>query len=376
MERLITRVLAMITTLAAAGCYTGAAAIEDRSNGDSTGTIADDGSDAPATTDGSDPGDTTSSGRDSTAGGTSDDSSTSDDGVTDDASSSDGGDDGPMVDVSDPQLYMFSFPANEADPEATLALGTQLAYLDTRVPLRGELAVYLHGSGTPDVCGGGPMGEVLASMGFHVIMPCYVSDYGVENCGDDIAGCRLEAFEGVDHHSFIDITPPNSIERRVARALAYVQTLHPGGDWQWFADGDTPRWDATVISGISHGGSSSGVIGQVRSTIRVVMLSAPFDSGQAWLFASGLTPVDRYFGFSHTGDEQHAGHLEGFAELGLPGAPTVVGLVGPPFAGSHRLVTSAQTPDPHSSTQAGDTSPQMDGEWVFMPVWRAMYLGG
>jgi hypothetical protein len=362
--------------IVATGCYQGVGAADESSTGDTITIGPSDDSGTNETTSGIDPTEDTTSGVDSMDETTSDPDGSSDGDSGGSSSDSSGGDDGPMVDVSDPQLYMFSFPADEADPEATVALGTQLAYLDTRVPPRGELAVYLHGSGTPDVCGGGPMGEVLAGMGFHVIMPCYVSDYGVENCGDDVGGCRLEAFEGIDHHPFIDITPANSIERRVARGLAYVQTLHPGGDWQWFADGDTPRWDASVISGISHGASSSGLIGQVRSTIRVVMLSGPLDTGQAWLLADGITPVDRYFGFSHTADEQHAGHLEAFEVLGLPGAPIIVGAVGAPFAGSHRLMTSAQTTDGHTATQAGDTSPQVDGEWVFMPVWETMYIGG
>ena len=39
---------------------------------------------------------------------------------------------------------------------------------------------------------------MLAGQGFHVFAPCYLSDYGVGSCGDDIGGCRLEAFEGVD----------------------------------------------------------------------------------------------------------------------------------------------------------------------------------
>jgi len=324
-------------------------------------TTTDDATATSPTTSATDPTVADSSG----SGGSSDDES----------SSSTGGDDGPMVDVSDPQLYAFMFTAADADPEATEALGVQLAYLDTRVPPRGELAVYLHGAGEPGTCGGTTMGEVLAGMGFHVIMPCYRSEYGVGNCGDDIAGCRLEAFEGVDHHALIDVTPSNSIERRVVRGLEYLQQMHPGGDWQWFVEADLPRWDAAVISGISHGASSSGVIGQVRAVERVVMLSGPLDSGQAWLLDVGVTPIDRYFGFTHTGDDQHAGHLQSFEDLGLPGAPTVVDGMAPPYGGSHRLVSSAPTDNGHGSTQAGSSSPEMDGQWVFMPVWETMYVG-
>ena len=48
-------------------------------------------------------------------------------------------DPGPNVDVSDPQLYKNSFIASDADAEATAALGTELAFLDTRTDPRGML---------------------------------------------------------------------------------------------------------------------------------------------------------------------------------------------------------------------------------------------
>ncbi|MFZ6184197.1 BPSS1187 family protein [Nannocystis pusilla] len=280
---------------------------------------------------------------------------------------------GPNVDVSDPQLYEFSFKANEADPAAALALGNQLAELDTTAPLQGRLVVYLHGAGAPTTCGSQAHGVVLARMGFHVIHPCYVSDYGVGNCGDDIGGCRLEAFEGVDHHDFIDIPPPDSIETRVVKMLEHLQALHPGGDWQYFIEDGKPRWSEIVISGISHGASSSGVIGMNRAVERVVMLSGPLDSDQAWLKGDPLTPIDRFWGFTHTGDEQHPGHLQSFADMMLPGEPFVVDGAAPPYMDSHRLVTSAATGDGHGSTQAGGASPKDGDVYVFEPVWRAMY---
>jgi hypothetical protein len=282
-------------------------------------------------------------------------------------------DPGPNVDTSDPQLYETQFTPDQADPAATDVLGTELAYLDTRVTPRGLLVVYLHGAGTPSTCGSTAHGTMLAGLGFHVLSPCYNSAYGVGNCGDDIEGCRLEAFEGVDHHPFIDITPPNSIETRVAMGLAYVQTQNPEGDWTYFVDGDAPRWSKIIISGISHGASSSGVIGLHRSVNRVVMLSGPLDTGQAWLSKPTLTPIDRFWGFTHTGDGQHPGHLEAFEAQGLPGMPTSVDGAMPPYGGSHRLVSSAPTSDGHGSTQAGGASPMDGSGYLFQPAWDLMY---
>lgn len=280
---------------------------------------------------------------------------------------------GPDVDVSDPQLYDFEFTADQLDPAATLAPGIQHAQLDTTVTPIGKLVVYLHGAGPQTVCGSKTHGLVLASMGFHVLHPCYVSDYGVGNCGDDIGGCRLEAFEGVDHHPFITIGLPDSIERRVTEALQYLKTQNPAGDWAYFIDDGAPRWSDIIISGISHGASTSGLVGIVRGVDRVVMLSGPLDSGQAWLKQPPLTAIDRFYGFTHTADDQHAGHLVSFADMMLPGEPVLVDGAQPPYEDSHRLQSSAPTGDGHGSTQAGGSSPKDGDDYVFMPVWRTMY---
>lgn len=316
---------------------------------------------------------TTGSTTSATAGSTTTSSSSSTSGAGGEAGGGGTPDPGPDVDTSDPQLYETTFTPDEADAEATSVLGTQLAYLDTRVTPRGLLVVYLHGAGTPSTCGSTEHGKVLAGLGFHVISPCYSSGYGVGNCGDDIEGCRLEAFEGVDHHPFVDISPPDSIETRVARGLAYVQQQNPEGDWTYFVDGGAPKWSKIVISGISHGASSSGVIGIHRQVNRVVMLSGPLDSGQAWLDKTPLTPIDRFWGFSHTADGQHQGHLAAFEALGLPGAATSVDGSSPPYGGSHRLLTSAPTSDGHGSVQAGGSSPKDGADYVFMPVWQTLY---
>ncbi len=280
----------------------------------------------------------------------------------------------PRVDRTSPQLYALTFRANDADPAATLALGTETAFLDTRVAPRNQLVVYLHGAGAPTTCGSNEHERLLASWGFHVLGPCYVSDYGVGNCGSDIAGCRLEAFEGVDHHPFVNITPPDSIETRVVRALTLLQRRNPAGDWQWYLDGGRPRWSSIIISGISHGASTSGLIAQVRPVARAVMLSGPLDTGQAWLTRVGLTPADAFWGLTHTADPQHSGHVAAFASLRLPGVLTSLDTAMAPYGGSHRISSSAMTTDGHGSTQAGGVSPRdATGRYLFEPAWRTMY---
>lgn len=284
-------------------------------------------------------------------------------------------DPGPMVDRSDPKVYEAKFTAADADPAAKEVLATQLGYLDTTVAPRGILVVYLHGAGTPSTCGSTEHGKMLGKLGFHVMSPCYMSGYGVGNCGDDIEGCRLEAFDGVDHHPFVDIQPADSIETRVVKGLQYLQTQIPQGDWTYFLDGDKPKWSKILVSGISHGASTSAIIGLHRQVHGVVSLSGPLDSGQAWLGKTPLTPRDRFYAFTHTGDDQHTGHLKSFETMGIPGMPVSVDDASAPYGGSHRLVTSAATNDGHSSTQAGGVSPKdANGAYVFLPVWQTMYV--
>lgn len=281
------------------------------------------------------------------------------------------------VDTSDPKRHTFTFKANEADPAAKESLGTQGAYLDTRATPKGKLVVYLHGAGSsaPTSCTQGELANVLAPMGFHLLTPCYDSYYGVGNCKDDIGGCRLEAFEGVDHTKVIDVKPADAIEPRIVAALKFLATKHPGGDWTYFLEGDKPRWSKIVIAGISHGASSAGIIGMVRKVDRVVMLSGPLDSKQAWLEKTPVTEIDRFFGFTHTADSQHAGHLAAFETMGLPGAVTSVDDASPPYGGSHRLKTSAPSSNGHSSTQPGSASPKSGGAYVFLPVWKYLFGG-
>lgn len=280
----------------------------------------------------------------------------------------------PNVDRTSPQLYRFQFTAQAAEPDAGRWTGNQLARLDTRVAPRGLLVVYLHGAGTPTTCGSGAHQDFLAGLGFHTIGPCYATDYGVGNCGTRIGDCRLEAFDGVDRHPFISITRAESLERRIVRMLQRLQTLNPQGDWQYFLVNGAPRWDRIVISGISHGASSAGVIAKVRSVHHAVMLSGPLDTNQAWLASPSLTPSTELYAFTHTGDPQHPGHLDAFDTMGLPGAPTRIEDGGRPWAGSRRLFTSVTTADPHGSTQAGGSSPRTaDGGYRFAPVWQEMY---
>jgi hypothetical protein len=280
-----------------------------------------------------------------------------------------------MVDATNPKRFDFTFTAKQADAAATQSLGTQGAYLDTRVAPAGKLVVYLHGASGAALasCANGEIADLLAAKGFHVFAPCYNSYFGVGNCGADIGGCRKEAFEGIDHSAVVDIAPPDAIEPRIVAALSYLAKQNPGGDWGYFLEGGKPYWPDIIIAGHSHGASSAGLIGTIRPTSRVVMLSGPLDSGQAWLKVPPVTPLDRFYGFTHAADPQHAGHLVSFQDMNLAGAPASVDGAAAPYGGSHRLQSSAAVANGHGSTTPGGSSPKAAGAYVYAPVWTTMF---
>ena len=279
------------------------------------------------------------------------------------------------VDRTNPKRFDFAFTAKQADPAAAQSLGTQGAHLDTRVAPLGKLVVFLHGAAAaaPASCQNGEVATVLTQKGFHVLLPCYNSYYGVGICGADIGGCRREAFEGKDLSTAVTIAPSDAIEPRIVAALKYLAAQNPGGDWDYFLQDGAPYWPDIIISGISHGASSAGLIAKIRPVDRAVMLSGPLDTNQAWLALPSITPAAKIFGFTHTADDQHAGHLAAFQTMGLPGAVTTVDGATAPYGGSHRLRTSAATTNGHGSTAPGGASPKTGANYVFAPVWTTMF---
>jgi hypothetical protein len=93
-----------------------------------------------------------------------------------------------------------------------------------------------------------------------------------------------------------------------------------------------------------------------------------------------MTPIDRFYAFSHVADAQHPTHMASMAAMGLPGMPVEVEMSMPPYGGSHRLVGGMRTymgapVDGHNSTEARMQSPHdpVTGKYVYEPVWRYMY---
>ncbi|WP_437590369.1 BPSS1187 family protein [Sorangium sp. So ce1000] len=247
------------------------------------------------------------------------------------------------VDTSSPELSEIRFKPSELDPEVSDRDLEQVALLDTRVArFAGKLVVTLSGSSQPP----GPLDltRFVAARGFHAFAVAYKNDYDIiQNDPDTFGDARLEAFDGQDHTALIEVTRADSIEARLAKALAHLKEVHPRGDWGYFLEDDgSPRWSVIIFSGHSHGASSAARIGKVVRLDRVVSLAGPRDTNPVsatWLSEPSATPVDRMFGLTGERDEQHRDHLKAFDLIGLPGELVEVDVPGaaPPYGGSHRL---------------------------------------
>ena len=72
---------------------------------------------------------------------------------------------------------------------------------------------------------------------------------------------------------------PDSVDVRIAKALAYLQQQDSDGRWTQFLDRDGQvRWPDVVLTGHSHGASSAAVYAKVRRVDRVVSFAGPRDT--------------------------------------------------------------------------------------------------
>lgn len=270
----------------------------------------------------------------------------------------------------------------DTDPAIDKWLEDHVAVVDTRVPGRGKLFLFLAGgNGVPSSTV--DMLNVAAGHGFHTIGLRFANTELVgEACPSDpdpnCAGeMRTEVIEGTDLSPHLVVSPANSIENRLGKALAYLHRQHPTDGWSQYLEGTAPRWSSVIASGRSLGGAIAARMSQLRLLHRVQIHSAPGDDlpdGQPapWLREPRKTPAERIFAFSHTADPDYASFVKNWAALGIPGPPTSVDGAQPPYGDAHQLITSAPTSGAHGSTTAGGGSPQVNGAYRYAPVWRYM----
>ena len=298
----------------------------------------------------------------------------------------------------EPRKYQLSARASQIDtrvkphPEIGFVFASdkgvpadvENASVDTRVPPRGKLVIWLMGHNQA-------LFDRLNSYGLHAIQPHYANRWFSICCkGNPVSehcrgNIRLEAATGQDFSDEVDIPKPDGMMERSFQFVKWLAAENPQGDWDYFLtrDGTGLRWEDIIISGSSHGSTTAARIAKYQKVSRVVALCGPRDQLQTWQSLPSATPENRYFGFSHVLDTGWTAdhYCRSWELLGMHKFGPIVNVDGqkPPFQNSRRLTTSfdvgGNDKRAHSSVQPGRSAwkDAKTGEYMHEDVWRYLY---
>jgi hypothetical protein len=249
----------------------------------------------------------------------------------------------------------------------------QHAIVDNRVPSRDRLVIWLM-SYNPE------LSEYLASLGMHLIQPHYANRWfstvskEKHDTGECLGDIRLEAATGEDHSPLVEIPKPDGL---AARSLKFVQWLakeNPQGKWSRFLNEKQTDllWNKVILSGISHGSTTSARFAKHQKVARVVAFSGPRDQLESWQSLPSATPANRYFGFTHILDKGWTAkhYCRSWEMLGLAEYGPIVNVENSslPYGNTRRLITDF---DVDGNTNKAHGIVVRDGRWKM--VWRYLF---
>ncbi len=259
----------------------------------------------------------------------------------------------------------------------------QHAIVDTRVPSRGELVIWLMGYNQE-------LFERIASYGLHGIQVHYANGWFGKlspqdrDDGVSLGKIRLEAATGVDHSPLVDIPHPDGMQERARQFVRWLAKENPEGQWSQFltANEENLQWDKIILAGISHGSTTAARFAKHQQVARVVMFSGPRDQFESWQGTPSATPPNRYFGFTHVLDAGWTGdhYCRSWQMLGLAEFGPLVNVddVPAPYDHSRRLITNrdvnGNADRAHSTVVPGRAAVKSpSGAYVDEPVWRYLF---
>ncbi|WP_460533560.1 BPSS1187 family protein [Humibacter ginsengiterrae] len=183
-------------------------------------------------------------------------------------------------------------------------------------------------------------------------------------------------YDGSHPSRFSRVGAANSIERRFAAAIAYLEKQDASGDWgRYIVDGH-PNWSRVVFAGHSQGGGESAFISHYHRVRGVLMYSSPVetygDVAASWMRTRGATPPSRMYGFDDVHDIYFHRIVGSWQRLGM-GTPNARRASHVP-TGGHLLLSSLDIGNPlesHGHT-VDDAGPRTERAMVFAPTWRWM----
>jgi hypothetical protein len=258
------------------------------------------------------------------------------------------------------------------------------AAVDTRVPARGRLVIWLMGHNKS-------LFEHLTGYGLHAIQVHYANgwfgQFGSKAPADDdkfLGKIRLEAATGKDFSSVVSIPEPDGMMERAFQFVRWLAKENPQGKWEYFLMDDQKglRWDRVIMAGASHGSTTAARFAKYQRVDRVVMFCGPRDQHETWQALPSATPANRFFGFSHVLDGGWTGnhYPRSWELLGLnPLGPLVnVDRSAPPYGNTRRLITDADVKSDanraHNSVVPGGSAVKdASGEFIHEDVWRYLF---
>jgi hypothetical protein len=296
-----------------------------------------------------------------------------------------------------PQLHEFKTRASELDskikeyPEIGFlikdkkgkAQDTQYASVDTSTQSRGRLVIWLMSPNTK-------LFHQLNKYGLHTMQVAYANKWFSLCCKERPVGphcrgnIRLEAATGEDHTNVTAIAKPDSIKGRALTFVKHLAKKNPEGEWGQFLNSkkDDLLWEKVILSGISHGSTTSARFAKHTKVARVVAFSGPRDQYQDWQARPSATPKNRYFGFTHIQDSGwEADHYcRSWELLGMHQFGPIVNVEKskPPYGNTRRLITDFDVKN-DAKVAHGAVIPRKGsladkkGNYLHEPVWRYLF---
>lgn len=297
----------------------------------------------------------------------------------------------PAIPVSAQTLRLIL--PNHTDPNITQFNNAHTVCINTNVPLRQRLFLFLPGTG------GVPAGytdivKTAANLGFYALGVMYDNPVTVNSLCDDasdpncFADVRTEIITGQDTSPLVNISRTDSIENRLIKLLQYLTTNYPAENWGQYLTGTNINWSSIIVSGHSQGAGHAGLIAKLHPVARAVMFADtdwwfPGNEPAPWISASGATSDEGYFGFVHIQDPLvlYTWEVPTWQAYGLSqfGSPVLVESNTAPYLGTHMFTTDLAPQDGtnyHGATVTDAATPlEPGGTPVFQPVWQYLLIG-
>lgn len=156
-----------------------------------------------------------------------------------------------------------------------------------------------------------------------------------------------------------------SISGRLAALLRALDKVAPGEGWGRYLDGDRPRWERIVVSGLSQGAGMAAYVAKTRLVRRVVLFSSPWDFTMPgrrlapWIAGPSATPPSRWFAEYHRREATADLLAQSYETLKIPSGHILV------FDRSLPGTPSSSNPNPFHGSTVRDVG--------YAPQWRTLY---